>query len=60
MVPENTRTRLTLPTYGSDVVFTTSASSGPAGSQARLLRRLALRGEHLGQRVLERRRECRR
>ena len=34
MVPENTRTRLTLPTYGSDVVFTTSASSGPAGSQA--------------------------
>ena len=33
MVPENTRTRLTRPTYGSDVVFTTSATSGPFGSQ---------------------------
>ncbi len=33
-VPENTRTRLTRPTYGSEVVLTTSASSGPAGSQA--------------------------
>ncbi len=38
IVPENTRTRLTLPTYGSDVVFTTSASSGPLGSQATPLR----------------------
>ena len=38
MVPENTRTRLTLPTYGSDVVFTTSASNGPPGSQVRLSR----------------------
>ncbi len=38
MVPENTRTRLTLPTYGSDVVLTTSASSGPFGSQVRPLR----------------------
>ncbi len=33
-MPENTRTRLTRPTYGSEVVLTTSASSGPAGSQA--------------------------
>ena len=40
MVPENTRTRLTRPTYGSDVVLTTSASSGPDGSHARLLRGL--------------------
>ncbi len=31
-VPENTRTKLTRPTYGSEVVFTTSASSGPSGS----------------------------
>src|SRR3954453_18074120 len=38
MVPENTRTRLTLPTYGSDVVFTTSASSGPSGAQVKPLR----------------------
>ena len=32
-VPEKTRTRLTRPTYGSLVVFTTSATSGPSGSQ---------------------------
>ena len=31
--PENTRTRLTRPTYGSLAVLTTSASSGPSGSQ---------------------------
>ena len=31
-VPQKTRTRLTRPTYGSVVVFTTSATSGPAGS----------------------------
>ena len=36
MVPEKTRTRLTLPTYGSEVVFTTSASRGPPGSHASL------------------------
>ena len=36
-VPENTRTRLIRPTYGSEVVFTTSASSGPSGSQDRPL-----------------------
>ena len=40
MVPEKTRTRLTLPTYGSDVVLTTSASSGPFGSQLSLSRSL--------------------
>ena len=34
-MPENTRTRLTRPTYGSEVVLTTSASSGPAGSQVK-------------------------
>ncbi len=34
-VPENTRTRLIRPTYGSEVVLTTSASRGPAGSQDR-------------------------
>ena len=33
-VPENTRTRDTRPTYGSTVVLTTSATSGPFGSQA--------------------------
>src|SRR5262249_19463310 len=33
-VPENTRTRLIRPTNWSDVVLTTSASSGPSGSQA--------------------------
>ena len=32
-VPEKTRTRLSRPTYGSLVVFTTSATSGPSGSQ---------------------------
>ena len=32
-MPENTRTRLIRPTYGSEVVFTTSASSGPPGSE---------------------------
>src|SRR6266540_921219 len=32
-VPEKTRTRLTRPTYGSIVVLTTSATSGPFGSQ---------------------------
>ncbi len=32
-VPEKTRTRLTRPTYGSEVVLTTSATSGPSGSQ---------------------------
>jgi hypothetical protein len=32
-VPENTRTSEIRPTYGSEVVFTTSASSGPSGSQ---------------------------
>ena len=57
MVPEKTRTRLTLPTYGSDVVLTTSASSGPFGSQLSLRAVLALRGEHVGQRMLERRGE---
>ena len=31
-VPQNTRTRLTRPTYGSVVVRTTSATSGPSGS----------------------------
>ena len=31
-VPEKTRTTLTRPTYGSLVVFTTSATSGPDGS----------------------------
>ena len=36
-VPENTRTRLIRPTYGSEVVFTTSASSGPRGSLDRPL-----------------------
>ncbi len=34
-VPENTRTSEIRPTYGSEVVFTTSASSGPSGSPAR-------------------------
>ena len=32
-VPENTRVRLIRPTYGSDVVLTTSATRVPAGSQ---------------------------
>lgn len=32
-VPEKTRTRLIRPTYGSEEVFTTSAASGPPGSQ---------------------------
>ena len=32
-MPENTRTSETRPTYGSMVVLTTSATSGPAGSQ---------------------------
>ena len=32
-VPEKTRTMLSRPTYGSLVVFTTSATSGPSGSQ---------------------------
>jgi len=32
-VPEKTRTREIRPTYGSVVVLTTSATSGPAGSQ---------------------------
>ncbi len=32
-VPENTRSSDTRPTYGSTVVLTTSATSGPAGSQ---------------------------
>ncbi len=31
-VPEKTRTRLMRPTYGSLVVLTTSATSGPSGS----------------------------
>ena len=30
-VPEKTRTRDSLPTYGSEVVLMTSASSGPSG-----------------------------
>ena len=34
-VPENTRTSEIRPTYGSEVVFTTSASSGPFGSPVR-------------------------
>jgi hypothetical protein len=33
-VPENTRTRLTRPTYGSLVVFTISATNVAEGSQA--------------------------
>ena len=33
-VPEKTRTRLIRPTYGSEEVLTTSAASGPSGSQA--------------------------
>ena len=33
-MPEKTRTTLTRPTYGSLDVFTISATSGPAGSQA--------------------------
>ncbi len=33
-MPEKTRTRLSRPTYGSLVVLTTSATSGPSGSQA--------------------------
>ena len=39
-VPEKTRTRLIRPTYGSVVVLTTSATSGPAGSQEQPLRGL--------------------
>ena len=42
-VPENTRTRLTRPTYGSMVVLTTSATSGPLGSQVSGARGVASR-----------------
>ena len=58
MVPENTRTRLTLPTYGSDVVFTTSASNGASTSQASVGVRSALRGKDLRQRMFHRGREA--
>ena len=51
-VPENTRTRLTRPTYGSEVVLTTSASSGPAGSQDNPLHRAAVECGDRGHRVL--------
>ena len=53
-VPENTRTSEIRPTYGSVVVLTTSATSGPAGSQAERPARLALGGGDRRQRVLER------
>ena len=43
-VPEKTRTRLTRPTYGSVVVLTTSATSGPSGSQVSAGPRLARPG----------------
>src|SRR5439155_1536892 len=50
-VPENTRTRLTRPTYGSMVVLTTSATSGPLGSQVSGARGVASRAVTAGGRV---------
>ena len=57
MVPANTRTRLTLPTYGSDVVFTTSASSGASEGTQLGMRSAHLRKD-LRQRMFHRRREA--
>src|ERR1043165_9682727 len=59
-VPENTRTRETRPTYGSTVVLTTSATSGPWGSQdsgAGGGARVAVDPGHRREVVLQRRRE---
>ena len=57
-VPENTRTRDSRPTNGSLVVRTTSATSGPSGSQRQRAEVLALRGLHRRQRRGVRRREA--
>ena len=58
-VPENTRTRLTRPTYASVVVRTTSATSGPSGSHCSGGERPPGRGHRGRQRVHRRRRERR-
>ena len=57
-VPENTRTSETRPTYGSMVVLTTSATSGPSGSQVSGVRGAAVHAGHHRQVVLQRRREA--
>ncbi len=56
-VPEKTRTSETRPTYGSEDVFTTSATSGPSGSQTGAGRGLPEGGDG-GRGALQRGREA--